>query len=220
MSISSNIADIRRKLPSDVKLVAVSKFHPEEAIMEAYDAGQRAFGESRPQELCRKQAALPSDIEWHFIGHLQTNKVKLIVPFVHIIESVDSWHLLQEINRQALRCGRVVDVLLEVHVAQETTKSGFTVSECKELFDKEEWKALANVNICGIMTMASFTDDHEQVRAEMMQAYNLFSEVRTKHFPDSPSFTQRSWGMSNDWPVAVECHSSIVRIGTAIFGDR
>ena len=207
-------------LPEGVRLVAVSKYHPAESIAEAYDEGQRVFGESHVQELQAKHAALPADIEWHFIGHLQTNKVKYIVPYVAMIDAVDSMRLLREIDRQAAKCDRVVNVLLELHIAAEETKYGLTLDECRALLDTGEWRSLSHVRICGLMMMASFVDDMEQVRREMLTAADFFDEVKAKYFANDDTFCERSWGMSHDYRVACECRSTMVRIGTTIFGER
>ena len=218
--VRESIRQILSELPEGVKLVAVSKFHPNDYIEAAYQEGQRVFGESREQELAKKVVSLPQDIEWHFIGHLQTNKVKYIVPYISMIEAVDSLKLLKEINKQAEKCNRDVDVLLELHLAKEETKSGFDLDECRALLESGEWRQLSHVHICGLMMMASFVDDEKQIREEMMQASNFFDEVKEKYFHDDPLFCERSWGMSHDYQIAIECHSTMVRIGTSIFGPR
>lgn len=218
--VRESIRQILSELPEGVKLVAVSKFHPNEYIEAAYQEGQRVFGESREQELAKKVVSLPQDIEWHFIGHLQTNKVKYIVPYISMIEAVDSLKLLKEINKQAEKCNRDVDVLLELHLAKEETKSGFDLDECRALLESGEWRQLTHVHIRGLMMMASFVDDEKQIRAEMMQASDFFDEVKEKYFHDDPLFCERSWGMSHDYQIAIECHSTMVRIGTSIFGPR
>lgn len=218
--VRESIHQILSELPEGVKLVAVSKFHPNEYIEAAYQEGQRVFGESREQELAKKVVSLPQDIEWHFIGHLQTNKVKYIVPYISMIEAVDSLKLLKEINKQAEKCNREVDVLLELHLAKEETKSGFDLDECRALLESGEWRQLTHVHIRGLMMMASFVDDENQIREEMMQASDFFDEVKEKYFHDDPLFCERSWGMSHDYQIAIECHSTMVRIGTSIFGPR
>ena len=218
--VRESIRQILSELPEGVKLVAVSKFHPNEYIEAAYQEGQRVFGESREQELAKKVVSLPQDIEWHFIGHLQTNKVKYIVPYISMIEAVDSLKLLKEINKQAEKCNRDVDVLLELHLAKEETKSGFDLDECRALLESGEWRQLSHVHIRGLMMMASFVDDEKQIREEMMQASDFFDEVKDKYFRDDPLFCERSWGMSHDYQIAIECHSTMVRIGTSIFGPR
>ena len=218
--VRRNLHQVLDSLPEGVRLVAVSKYHPAESIAEAYDEGQRVFGESHVQELQAKHAALPADIEWHFIGHLQTNKVKYIVPYVAMIDAVDSMRLLREIDRQAAKCDRVVNVLLELHIAAEETKYGLTLDECRALLDAGEWRSLGHVRICGLMMMASFVDDMEQVRREMLTAADFCDEVKAKYFANDDTFCERSWGMSHDYRVACECRSTMVRIGTTIFGER
>lgn len=220
IDVAANLRSIREKLPNDVKLVAVSKFHPAEYVEAAYAAGQRVFGESHEQELSRKAEVLPKDIEWHFIGHLQTNKVKYIAPYIAMVDAVDSMKLLKEINKQAAKYDRVIDVLLELHIAEEATKYGFTLDACREMLAAGEWRGLANVRICGLMMMASNVDDEEQIRDEFNTAAAFFDEVKTNYFADNDSFRERSWGMSGDYMEAVACRSTMVRIGTAIFGPR
>ena len=218
--VRRNLRQVLDSLPSQVKLVAVSKYHPSESILEAYEEGQRAFGESHVQELQAKHKVLPEDIEWHFIGHLQTNKVKYVVPYVAMIDAVDSMRLLREINRQAEKHDRVVKVLLELHIAEEETKYGLSLDECRSLLTDGEWRLLQHVKICGLMMMASFVDDMSQVRKEMLLAADFFDEVKAKYFADDDDFCERSWGMSHDYPVACECRSTMVRVGTSIFGER
>ena len=218
--ISDNLRRVRESLPEHVTLVAVSKYHPIDSVLEAYSEGQRVFGESHVQELQSKHAALPADIEWHFIGHLQTNKVKYIVPYVSMIEAVDSLRLLREIERQASRCGRVVDVLLELHIAEEETKYGFALDECRQLLAEGEWRQLPHVRIRGLMMMASYVDDEQQIREEMLTASRFFDEVKSAYFAGDEAFSVRSWGMSHDYKIACECRSTHVRIGTTIFGER
>ena len=218
--IAQNLKQVLANLPEGVKLVAVSKFHPVEMLREAYDAGQRIFGENHEQELRQKVEALPKDIEWHFIGHLQTNKVKYIVPYISMVESVDSMKLLKEINKQALKNGRVVRVLLELHIAEEETKYGLTLDACRELLASGEWRDLTNVKICGLMMMASYVDDAEQIKKEMLTAADFFDEVKARYFADDDDFCERSWGMSHDYRIAVGCRSTMVRVGTTIFGER
>lgn len=220
MDIEERLNEVLASLPEGVELVAVSKFHPEDDILKAYRQGQRVFGESREQELSRKYASLPKDIRWHFIGHLQTNKVKYIAPFISLIEAVDSLKLMKEINRQGEKCGRVIDILLELHLAQEDTKSGLTLDECRALLADGEWRQMANVRICGLMMMASFTDDDNQIRQEMLQAAAFFEEVKAEYFADADYFNRRSWGMSDDYEIALKCNSNTIRVGTKIFGPR
>ena len=218
--VKNNLREVLAQLPDHVRLVAVSKFHPDEYIMAAYEEGQRIFGESHEQELKRKQESLPKDIQWHFIGHLQTNKVKYIASYITMIEAVDSLKLLREIDKQAAKYDRVIDVLLELHIAEEETKYGLTLEACRELLAGGEWRSLEHVRICGLMMMASFVDDTEQIRSEMMMASDFFDEVKQLYFADDPAFKERSWGMSHDFPIAIACHSTMVRIGTTIFGPR
>lgn len=219
-SISQNLNAVLAGLPEGVRLVAVSKYHPADALMEAYNAGQRLFGENHVQELQTKHNILPKDIEWHFIGHLQTNKVKYIVPYVSMIDAVDSIRLLREIEKQASKWDRVVDVLLELHIAEEPTKYGLTIDACRELLDDGEWRQMPHVRICGLMMMASFVEDENQIRHEMTVAADFFDEVKAKYFPKEDSFCVRSWGMSHDFKIACQCRSTMVRIGTSIFGER
>ena len=218
--VKGNLKDVLSMLPEGVRLVAVSKFHPAEYIEEAYREGQRIFGESHEQELSRKVKELPADIQWHFIGHLQTNKVKYIAPYISMIDAVDSLKLLKEIQKQAEKNNRVVDVLLELHIAEEDTKYGLTPDACRQLLDDGEWRGMKNVRICGLMMMASNVDDEEQIREEFMTARRFFDEVKRKYFADADYFRERSWGMSDDYPIAVECGSTMVRVGTRIFGPR
>ena len=220
MNIQKNLLHIKELLPDDVTLVAVSKFHPKEELLQAYEAGQRVFGESHEQELAAKHEALPDDIKWHFIGHLQTNKVKYIVPYVSMIEAVDSLRLLREIEKQAAKHDRVVPVLLELHIAQEATKYGLTLDDCRTLLADGEWRLMEHVSIQGLMMMASFVDDEAQIRSEFLTAKAFFDEVKRDFFADDDRFRIRSWGMSDDFPIAVECGSTMVRVGTSIFGPR
>ena len=220
MSIQENIREILATLPAGVRLVAVSKFHPVEALQEAYDGGQRIFGESKVQEMTAKHEQLPADIEWHFIGHLQTNKVKYIAPYVSLIHGVDSYKLLLEINRQGQRVGRTIPCLLQLHVAQEETKFGFSLDECQQLLDEGEWRTLPYVSIRGLMGMASNTDNMVQVRQEFATLGKFFSQVREKYFSDRPEFRELSMGMSDDYPIAIEEGCTLVRVGSRIFGQR
>ena len=209
-----------RTCPDGVELVAISKYHPAEAIAAAYEEGQRIFGESHEQELSRKHATLPQDIEWHFIGHLQTNKVKYIAPYISMIEAADSPKLLREINKQALKNNRRIDVLLELHLAEEATKYGFSPEDCRRFLDGGEWREMQGVRICGLMMMASNTDDEAQIASEFEQAHQLFKEYQSAYFADEPCFCRRSWGMSHDYQLAVAHGSNMVRVGTLIFGER
>lgn len=219
-NIKDKINSINSGLPMGARLVAVSKYNPASAIQEAYDAGQRIFGESHVQELVEKQASLPSDIEWHFIGHLQTNKVKYIAPFISLIHAVDSVKLLNEINRQGTRCGRVIPCLLQLHVAQEETKYGFTFEECRELLSGNEWKEMKHISLHGLMCMASNTDNLEQVRSEFKKVNQFFGEMQQLIKEDAPDFNQLSMGMSGDYPIALEEGSTLIRVGSLIFGER
>ena len=218
--VKGNLREVLGNLPAGVNLVAISKFHPNEYIEAAYAEGQRIFGESHEQELAKKVVSLPKDIEWHFIGHLQTNKVKYIAPYISMIESVDSLKLMKEINKQAAKHDRVVKVLLELHIAEEDTKSGFSFDDCRELLEAGEWRTMEHVQICGIMMMASNTDDEQQIAQEFDAAYAFFKEVKEKYFADDDAFCERSWGMSHDYRIAVKHGSNMVRVGTTIFGPR
>lgn len=218
--VKGNLREVLGNLPEGVRLVAISKFHPNEYIEAAYEEGQRVFGESHEQELARKVESLPKDIEWHFIGHLQTNKVKYIAPYIAMIEAVDSLKLLKEINKQAAKHDRVVKVLLELHIAAEETKYGLTLDACRQLLEEGEWKEMKNVQICGLMMMASNVDDQLQIASEFDTAARFFDEVKAKYFADCPEFCERSWGMSHDYQLAVQHGSTMVRVGTTIFGPR
>ena len=218
--IKEKLNEVRQALPQGVRLVAVSKFHPEEDVMAAYEEGQRVFGESHEQELARKVQILPKDIEWHFIGHLQTNKVKYIAPYISMIEAVDSLKLLREIEKQAAKVDRVVRVLLELHIAEEATKYGLTLDACRQLLADGEWRQMTHVQICGLMMMASNVDDDAQICEEFQTAADFFREVKQTYFADAPHFCERSWGMSDDYLLAVKHESTMVRIGTTIFGPR
>ena len=220
MSIQHKIHALHKALPADAQLVAVSKFHPVEALREAYDAGQRIFGESRVQELVEKQQVMPQDIEWHFIGHLQQNKVKYIVPFVALIHGVDSEKLLLEINKQGRRFDRRVPCLLQLHVAREESKFGFTPNKAREYLTSGVWRDLSHVELRGIMCMASFTEEQQIIRQEFTIAHEFFNWAKHEFFANVPSFNIRSWGMSDDYPIALECGSNMVRVGTKIFGER
>ena len=218
--VKGNLHKVLSQLPQGVRLVAISKFHTNEYIEAAYEEGQRVFGESHEQELRQKHETLPKDIEWHFIGHLQSNKVKYIAPYVTMIEAVDSLKLLKEIEKQAAKCERVIDVLLELHIAEESTKYGLRLDDCRQLLADGEWRELNHVRICGLMMMASLTDNREQIRQEFLTAADFFDEVKSAYFQDAPWFCERSWGMSDDYDIAVTCRSTMVRIGTMIFGPR
>ena len=218
--VKGNLREVLGNLPAGVRLVAISKFHPNEYIEAAYAEGQRIFGESHEQELAKKVETLPKDIEWHFIGHLQTNKVKYIAPYIAMVEAVDSLKLLKEINKQAAKYDRVVKVLLELHIAEEETKYGLTLDACRQLLEAGEWRELKNVQICGLMMMASHTDDTARIEQEFDIAAHFFDEVKAKYFADDAAFCERSWGMSHDYQIAVKHGSTMVRVGTTIFGPR
>ncbi|MBR4969672.1 MAG: YggS family pyridoxal phosphate-dependent enzyme [Alistipes sp.] len=217
MSISGKIEELHASLPQGVTLVAVSKFHPVESLMEAYNAGQRVFGENRVQELLTKQEVLPKDIEWHMIGHLQTNKVRQIVPFVSMIQSVDSVRLIECINREAERIGRVVDILLEIHVAQEESKTGWNYEELVEYLQSEAMAELKNIRVRGVMGMATNTDDEAIVRSDFERLAECKNELAPRF---GEEFDTLSMGMSEDYALAIECGSTMVRIGSSIFGHR
>lgn len=220
--IEENINDIKKKLPSDVKLVAVSKFHPIDAILEAYSFGQRVFGENRPQEFASKAVQLPQDIEWHFIGHLQTNKLKLVLPYASMVQSIDTQHLLDAVNEWGKNNGKVINVLLELHVGAEETKQGFHEEDILDLLFSvvnSDHKKYANVRFCGLMGMATNTDDEETIRADFARISD-FHAYLTDLFPELEEFKELSIGMSGDWPIALEYGATMVRIGTSIFGER
>jgi len=221
MDIRNNIAFFRNQLAGkNCRLIAVSKTHPIEKIKEAYDAGQRIFGENKVQELVAKQAELPSDIEWHMIGHLQSNKVKQLVSFITLIHSVDSFKLLEEINKQAKKVNRVVSCLLQVHIAKEETKFGFDENELIDLIESEKIVSLDSVKVTGLMGMATFSDNQEQVRNEFRSLKKLFDQITKMNLPSTVAMKELSMGMSQDYQIAIEEGSTLVRIGTAIFGSR
>ncbi len=220
MVLAQNLIKVKSQLPAHVQLIAVSKTKPAEAIHELYTAGQRAFGENYVQELTEKQTLLPKDIEWHFIGHLQTNKVKYIAPFVTWIHSVDSHKLLLEINKQSAKNNRIIHCLLQVHVAMEETKFGWDKEELLAFANATDFNTLAHVHICGVMGMASFTPNEGLVRSEFAEIKNCFDALKNGPMKNNPNFNQISMGMSGDWQWAVEEGSTMVRIGSAIFGTR
>lgn len=220
MDIQKQLKEVLSDLPDGVRLVAVSKFHPAEAIQTAYEAGQRIFGESREQELSAKQAQLPADIEWHFIGHLQTNKVKYIAPYIAMIHAVDTYKLLAEIDRQAAKAGRIIPCLLEIHIAQEASKYGFTFDSCREMLRSEPWQSLQHVRIAGVMGMATNTDDEAQIRQEFASLRAFADELKESFFADNADFREVSMGMSHDYRLAVAEGSTLVRVGSKIFGER
>lgn len=218
--IKENILTLHNELPTAVKLVAVSKFHPVEALQAAYDAGQRIFGESRAQEIGPKHTSMPADVQWHFIGHLQSNKVRSIIPYVSLIHSIDSERLLKCVDDEARRAGRVIDVLLQLHVAQEATKYGFTIDECRSLVDSGMVDSLANVRIRGVMGMATNTDDEAEIAKEFRAIRGTYDALKASHFATNDDFDTVSMGMSDDYRIAVAEGSTMVRIGTSIFGVR
>jgi hypothetical protein len=220
MDIAKNLEKIKSDLPEGVKLVAVSKTKPNDAILTAYQTGHRMFGENKAQELIRKQPELPGDIEWHFIGHLQSNKAKYIAPFVSMIHSIDSYKILKTINKEARKNDRVIPCLLQFHIAEEESKYGLTENDVHEILESEAYKNMQNVSIAGVMGMATFTDDSEKVRKEFKKLKSIFNELKNKYFADNPEFKEISMGMSDDYPLAVEEGSTIVRVGSKIFGAR
>lgn len=220
MSVKEKIEELRRRLPSGVTLVAVSKTHPVEKIMEAYEAGQRIFAENRPQELCSKYEALPKDIEWHFIGNLQTNKVKYIAPFVSLIQSGDSARLLEFINKEAAKNDRIIDVLLEIHIAREQTKQGWSMSGLEEYLDTGAYIGLCNIRLRGVMGMATYSDNTSLIEKEFTTLRNCFDRLKQRYFAAEPAFDVISMGMTGDYEIAVAAGSNMVRIGSLIFGER
>ena len=218
--IAANISRIKDELPQSVKLIAVSKTKPAEDILEAYNSGQKLFGENRVQELLGKKDLLPEDIEWHLIGHLQSNKVKYIVPFISMIQSVDSYRLLTVINNEASKIRRIVNCLLQIHLASDETKFGFSMDELKEMFDNEDFSKMESIRICGVMGMATFTDDYNLVKHEFDYLKSCFDSLRLKYFSTGRHFTEISMGMSGDYKIALEAGSTMVRIGSLLFGSR
>jgi pyridoxal phosphate enzyme (YggS family) len=220
MSLSSNYREIARSIPSPVRLVAVSKMQPDESIREIYSFGQRIFGENRVQEFSAKRIRLPQDIQWHFIGHLQTNKVRQIVPWVSLIHSIDSLRLLSAVDEAAVKAGRVVDCLLEFHIASEEAKFGFTENEAVALLESKEYRQMANIRLAGVMGMATLTEDEQKVRGEFRSLASLFHRLKSDYFPSDETFREISMGMSGDYRLAIEEGSTLVRIGSALFGER
>jgi pyridoxal phosphate enzyme (YggS family) len=218
--IKENLAKIKATVPEGVTLVAVSKTKPVSDVQEAYEAGQRIFGENHALEMRDKHEVLPHDIQWHFIGHLQTNKIKYIIPFVTLIHSIDSANLLEAVNKEAKKHERVVDCLLQFHIAQEETKFGLDLDEARQLLESETFKAMQNVRICGVMGMATFTDDMEQVRKEFKHLKDIFNILKKDYFEDQEQFREISMGMSDDYPIAIEEGATLVRVGSKIFGAR
>ncbi len=220
MSVAENLNALRYAIPANVRLVAVSKTKPVKSIKEAYNAGQRIFGENRVQELTQKQPLLPSDIEWHLIGHLQKNKVKYIAQFISLIHSVDSLELLEVINKEAAKCGRIISCLLQFHIAKEETKFGLSFEEAVDLIHSEKFRKMKNVKICGVMGMATLTEDESIVRKEFQELYGIFTTLKEQDFSNEIGFKEISMGMSGDYKIAIEEGSTLVRIGSAIFGER
>ncbi len=214
-----NYKEILHQLNQNVQLIAVSKTKPETDIEQLYRLGQRHFGENKAQELKRKYENLPKDIAWHFIGHLQTNKIKYIISFVHLIHSIDSFKLLEEVNKQALKCNRIVPCLLQFHIATEETKFGFSFSECEEMLQNPEFKNLKNIKIVGVMGMATQTDNNTLIHQEFHQLHSYFNLLKQKYFLES-DFTEISMGMTHDYPIAMEEGATLIRIGSLIFGER
>lgn len=220
MSVADSIIKFKHNLPSTVRLIAVSKTKPVEILLDAYNAGQRIFGENKVQELVSKHEQLPKDIEWHLIGHLQTNKVKYVAPFVSMIHSVDSLKLLREINKQAEKSNRIISCLLQFHIAVEETKFGLNISEANELLQSEEFKQMKNVSITGIMGMATFTENIEQVRKEFKRLKTIFDGLKKDYFQTNTSFKEISMGMSGDYQIAIEEGATLIRVGSLLFGER
>lgn len=220
MSVSDNLNKVKQHVPSHVTLVAISKTHPVDQIMEAYNAGQRVFGENKVQEMVSKQEVMPKDIQWHLVGHLQSNKIKYIAPFVTLIHSVDSLKLLVAINKEAVKADRVIDCLLQVYIAEEETKFGLSVEELTELLESEEYKQLTHVRVCGVMGMATFTDNEDQIRKEFKSLKTIFTNLKNSYFPNTDSFRHISMGMSGDYAIAIEEGSTMIRVGSSIFGHR
>ncbi len=218
--IKDNLETVRESMPSGVLLVAVSKTKPVADLQEAYDAGQRVFGENHALEMRDKHEVLPNDIDWHFIGHLQTNKIKYIIPFVRLIHSIDTFNLLQAVNKEAVKHDRVVDCLLQFHVAEEETKFGLSLEEAEEILNSDAFKELKNVRICGVMGMATNTDNQVQIRKEFHHLKEIFSTLKSKYFTDCEYFKEISMGMSHDYQLAIEEGSTMVRVGSRIFGER
>ncbi len=220
MTIEQRISEVKRSIPNHVLLVAVSKTKPVETIKEAYDCGQRHFGENKVQEMVDKYHVLPKDIQWHLIGHLQTNKVKYIAPFVSLVHSIDSLKLLLEVDKQAKKQNRIINCLLQFHIAEEETKFGFSEAEAEELLNSNLFKTTTHVKIVGVMGMASFTEDQDQIRSEFIRLRDIFTRMKNKHFQNNPDFREISMGMSGDYQIAIEEGSTMVRVGSSIFGER
>lgn len=220
MSVRENLLQVKSQVPDNVCLIAVSKTKPVEAIQEAYDCGQRVFGENKAQEMREKHAVLPQDIQWHMIGHLQENKIKYIIPYVTMIHSIDSLKLLKEVNKKAIQCERVVDCLIEMDISHEDSKFGLSIEELRDMLESEDFQAMNNVRICGLMGIGSITDDREKTRQEFRNLKNMFEDIRKEYFQDKEYFTHISMGMSGDYDIAIEEGSTFVRVGSKIFGER
>lgn len=220
MSVKANLANVKAQLPPQVQLIAVSKTHPAELILEAYNEGQRDFGENKVQEMVAKQAILPQDIRWHLIGHLQSNKIKYIAPFVHLIHSIDSYKLLEAVNKEAIKNKRVIDCLLQIYIAKEESKFGFSENELDAMFTTMPWTELTNIRICGLMGMATFTDNQELIKQEFTNLTRIFKQLKSSYFTDKEYFKEISMGMSDDFLIAAEVGSTMVRVGSNIFGTR
>ena len=218
--IKENLNIVKATVPSNVTLIAVSKTKPVSDLQEAYDAGQRIFGENKALEMRDKHQVLPADIQWHFIGHLQTNKIKYIAPFVTLIHAIDSLSLLEAVNKEAAKNNRIIDCLLQFHIAQEETKFGLDMNEARAMLESESFKNLNNINICGVMGMATFTDNAAQVRDEFKNLKNIFETLKENYFKENDSFKEISMGMSDDYPIAIEEGATMVRVGSKIFGAR
>lgn len=218
--IQENLEEIRKDIPNNVTLIAVSKTKPVADILEAYNANQRHFGENKVQEMVDKYEFLPKDIHWHLIGHLQTNKVKYIAPFVHLIHAVDSAKLLHEINKQALKNDRIIDCLLQFHIAEEESKFGLSMDEARELLENQDFLHLRNIRIRGVMGMATFTDNEDQIRSEFNELVNIFYTLKSHYFKYNSEFSEISMGMSGDYKTAIDVGSTMVRVGSSIFGTR
>lgn len=219
-AIANEITKIKSSLPATTRLIAVSKTKPVEDLQQAYDAGQRVFGENKALEMRDKHEVLPNDIQWHFIGHLQTNKIKYIISYVSLIHSIDSCNLLNEVNIAATKKDRVVDCLLQFHIADEDTKYGLSFDEAQELLNSPEYKAMNNIRIVGVMGMATFTDNQDQIRQEFRNLKSIFDRLKEQYFADNDSFKEISMGMSDDYPIAIEEGSTLIRVGSVIFGKR
>jgi PLP dependent protein len=219
-SFHNRLSAVKSQLPSQVKLIAISKTNPVAVLFEAYNAGQRVFGENKVQELIPKYQALPKDIEWHMVGHLQTNKVKYIAPFISCIHSVDSFKLLETINKDAAKCNRVIECLFEIHIAQEQSKFGLTTDGLKTILSAEELKSFKHIRITGLMGMSSLTEDTETIKNEFRHLANIFKDIKVHFFPQDDTFKELSMGMSDDYKIAIEAGSTMVRLGTVIFGKR